>query len=94
MDNKNKALIIGVVVLSMLLLYWSVNASNKSGIPVVLEPPEKEAITSITEHSEDSFKKAQEAESIEDPCAAPEGYTEESWREHMGHHPANYKDCL
>jgi hypothetical protein len=94
MDNKNKVLIIGVVFLSMFLLYLSVNASNKSGTSVVLEPSEKETITSILEHSEDSFKKAQEAESIEDPCTAPEGYTEESWREHMGHHPANYKDCL
>lgn len=22
------------------------------------------------------------------------GYTEESWREHMGHHPAMYEECL
>ena len=34
--------------------------------------------------------------SIEDKCSPPEGgsYTEESWREHMSHHPDIYKECL
>mgnify|MGYP001590905361 FL=1 len=30
----------------------------------------------------------------EDICKPGPGYTEESWREHMGHHPDIYKDCL
>jgi rhodanese-related sulfurtransferase len=30
----------------------------------------------------------------EDLCAPQPGYTEESWLEHMGHHPNIYKDCL
>ena len=25
---------------------------------------------------------------------AGSGYTEESWREHMSHHPSIYKECL
>ena len=29
-----------------------------------------------------------------DICKPGSGYTEESWREHMGHHPDIYKDCL
>jgi hypothetical protein len=94
MDNKNKALILVIVVLSLALLYWSVSASTKSGAPAVKEPTEKEAVTNIPEHSEESFKSAQEAESPDDPCAAPEGYTEDAWKEHMGHHPGMYKDCL
>lgn len=34
--------------------------------------------------------------SVEDKCNPPAGssYTEESWREHMGHHPDIYKECL
>jgi len=33
-------------------------------------------------------------ESIEDKCSPELGYTEESWREHMSHHPNIYKECL
>ena len=29
-----------------------------------------------------------------DKCKPEPGYTEESWREHMGHHPDIYKECL
>ena len=32
--------------------------------------------------------------SIKDKCAPGPGYTEESWREHMSHHPGIYKECL
>ena len=27
-------------------------------------------------------------------CKPATGYTEESWREHMGHHPNIYRECL
>jgi len=29
-----------------------------------------------------------------DKCDPQPGYTEESWREHMSHHPSIYKECL
>ena len=29
-----------------------------------------------------------------DKCKAPEGYTQEKWAEHMGHHPEQYDGCL
>lgn len=32
--------------------------------------------------------------SIEDKCSPEPGYTEESWREHMGHHLNVYRECL
>lgn len=32
--------------------------------------------------------------SVEDKCTPPQGYTEESWRTHMSHHPDIYKECL
>ncbi len=32
--------------------------------------------------------------SVEDKCKPGPGYTEESWREHMSHHPNIYKECL
>ena len=34
--------------------------------------------------------------STADKCSPPDGsgYTEESWREHMSHHPNIYAECL
>ena len=29
-----------------------------------------------------------------DKCTPAPGYTEAEWREHMGHHPDIYKECL
>ena len=34
------------------------------------------------------------AEDKLDKCKTPAGYTEQEWKEHMGHHPNIYKDCL
>lgn len=41
-----------------------------------------------------NYEEAKQAQDPSDPCKAPPGYTEESWREHMGHHPDEYKQCL
>ena len=32
--------------------------------------------------------------SVSEKCKPAPGYTEEAWREHMGHHPSIYKECL
>jgi len=34
------------------------------------------------------------AKSGEDICSPAPGYTEESWREHMSHHPNIYAECF
>ncbi len=39
-------------------------------------------------------EKSLNAELKNNPCATPPGYTEQSWREHMSHHPDRYKECL
>ncbi len=31
---------------------------------------------------------------VEDKCEPTPGDTEESWKEHMSHHPDMYKECL
>jgi hypothetical protein len=31
---------------------------------------------------------------VEDKCSPAPGYTEETWREHMSHHPNIYSECL
>ncbi len=41
-----------------------------------------------------AYNKAIAAENPEDKCAVPQGYDEQSWKEHMGHHPDRYKECL
>jgi len=32
--------------------------------------------------------------SVEDKCTPDKGYTEESWAQHMSHHPNLYSECL
>ncbi len=34
------------------------------------------------------------AAELSSKCAAPAGYTQEQWTEHMGHHPEQYAECL
>lgn len=41
-----------------------------------------------------NYQKAISSENSQDICATPEGYTDQEWREHMGHHPDRYKECL
>jgi len=41
-----------------------------------------------------SYQKAISSENPNDICATPPGYTDEQWREHMGHHPDRYAQCL
>ncbi|OGI15580.1 hypothetical protein A3K63_01535 [Candidatus Micrarchaeota archaeon RBG_16_49_10] len=41
-----------------------------------------------------NYDKALNSETPGDICATPPGYTNEQWREHMGHHPDRYKECL
>lgn len=45
-------------------------------------------------YSPEAYEKAKVSEDKNNPCAVPEGYTEETWREHMGHHPEQYEECL
>lgn len=45
------------------------------------------------EHTTEKYQKALSAETS-DICATPEGYTDEQWREHIGHHPDRYRECL
>jgi hypothetical protein len=100
MEKKNLALILGIVAVSLVLLYWSVSAQLNSGKPtekapekLTSGPEEGRVVENIDKHTDESFERAKEAQT-EDPCATPKGYTDESWRQHMGHHPDQYKDCL
>jgi hypothetical protein len=100
MEKKNLALILGIVAIAAVLLYWSVNAQlnsmnavEKTQEKISPTSEERGMIETIEEHTDESFEKAKEAQT-EDPCAAPEGYTDESWRQHMGHHPDQYENCL
>jgi hypothetical protein len=40
------------------------------------------------------YQVALNAENPIDKCATPSGYTDESWGEHMSHHPDRYAECL
>ncbi len=41
-----------------------------------------------------NYQQALKSQSSGDICVAPPGYTDEQWREHMSHHPEQYKECL
>lgn len=41
-----------------------------------------------------AWKDLGRANSREDICKPQQGYTEESWSEHMSHHPNIYKECF
>lgn len=91
METKQKIIISGMIFLSIFLLYWSGTALTKRNNTNT--KPGTDTISYIPKHSEDIYSKAVEAET-EDPCTPPEGYTDDAWRQHMGHHPDEYKDCL
>lgn len=40
------------------------------------------------------YQKAVASENKEDVCATPAGYTDAEWKEHLGHHPDQYAQCL
>ncbi|MBI2579809.1 MAG: hypothetical protein HYW27_02815 [Candidatus Aenigmarchaeota archaeon] len=50
--------------------------------------------TTLTpQYSQADYRRALAAQ-LPDKCATPPGYTDESWRQHMGHHPDQYAECL
>lgn len=51
------------------------------------------SIYMITSRYGSDYQKALSSEQ-EDICATPPGYTDESWRQHMSHHPDRYEQCL
>ncbi len=53
-----------------------------------------DAAPSPVQNTPENFNAFKGAENPEDKCATPEGYTEEEWREHLGHHPDQYAECL
>ncbi len=47
-----------------------------------------------TSFNSEKYQAAISAQNPNDKCATPTGYTDESWREHMSHHPDMYAECL
>ncbi|HKZ49700.1 MAG TPA: hypothetical protein VJ110_01725 [Candidatus Nanoarchaeia archaeon] len=45
-------------------------------------------------YGDERFQAALAAQNPNDKCSTPDGYTDEQWREHMGHHPGLYRECL
>lgn len=46
------------------------------------------------EKTNENFNKLKAAENPSDKCAAPEGYTQDEWEQHMSHHPELYPECF
>lgn len=51
------------------------------------------SIMSPARHTQANYEKAISVQ-LDDKCATPPGYTDESWKEHMSHHPDMYEECL
>jgi rhodanese-related sulfurtransferase len=80
--TTEKILIIVLVVLAVGGLAWSMGSFFSNKEPVLL-----------VENLQKNFDKAVQAEQP-DKCKAPEGYTNEQWREHMSHHSVRYMECF
>ena len=84
--NENKQLVLyGLLLLALLLLAWSalgflsMNAQPASGGQL--------------QNTQENYAQFV-ADEASDKCQTPAGYTDEQWREHMGHHPDRYSECL
>lgn len=87
MDNKINLVLLAVLLIGVVFVAWA-GYTILSG-----ELSEGTALTSF-EHSEERYPQFMQNESTNDKCAAPPGYSEESWRQHMSHHPDRYAECL
>jgi len=79
MNGKNELLIYGIALLALLLLAWSIAATLSPKTQLQNTPGNYARFV---------------ASELPDKCKTPEGYTDEQWREHMGHHPDRYRECL
>jgi len=53
----------------------------------------KDSKLSEVQNIPENYNKALDSE-MSDKCETPEGYTDESWQEHMSHHPDRYRECF
>ena len=53
-----------------------------------------EVYSAETSFSSEKYQVAIKAQNPDNKCATPAGYTDAQWREHMGHHPDMYEECL
>ena len=74
------ALVVAVIVILNVYAFFISGKEGSSGKSV--------------ENTAENFAMAKAAEVPDDKCKAPPGYTDEQWREHMGHHPDQYEECL
>lgn len=72
---------IGVIVVALLVLNaYAFLRPSSSGNAV--------------EKTAENFNAFKAAENPQDKCATPPGYTDTEWKEHLGHHPELYQECL
>ncbi|PIN85114.1 MAG: hypothetical protein COV47_03855 [Candidatus Diapherotrites archaeon CG11_big_fil_rev_8_21_14_0_20_37_9] len=65
-----------------------------SAILTLGETPEKiELQKPALQNTPENFQQFASAE-LEDKCAVPPGQDPEKWKEHLGHHPDLYAECL
>ena len=83
MENK-EMLLYGALLVAVLLAAFT--AYN-------LLAPQQPAPAQTIQNTQQNYQAALASE-LPDKCKAPPGYTDESWREHMGHHPDRYAECL
>ena len=76
--DKTTNIIVVVFLAAIFLLGWSVASA---AIPPPLDRSAASAARAFTSE-------------LPDKCKTPAGYTDEQWRQHMGHHPDRYAECL
>ena len=57
------------------------------------EPQQTSATQVVLENNQQNFEQYTAAE-LSDKCAVPPGQDPEQWKQHLGHHPDLYAECL
>lgn len=72
------ALLVAVLAVAVLLVAFSVTGFFAPGL----------------ENNTANFQQLSNQENTEDICAVPPGADPVQWKEHLGHHPDKYAQCL
>ena len=83
MGGENELALYALAIGALLLLAWS-------GLSMLSANAQQAGTLQNTPENYARFV----ASELPDKCKTPPGYTDEQWRQHWGHHPDQYKDCL
>ena len=83
-EKTQQYLLYGFMVIAVIVAAWAVSGLFIGG----------EVNSGHSDERYDILMDARAEAGVTDNCAPPPGTSEEEWRTHMSHHPAQYEGCL